>query len=55
MRALQVATRGSATQECDEFPSPHGFAHAEDYIESEKNITFWIENCAVRYSTRAGH
>jgi hypothetical protein len=37
----------------DEFPSPHGFARAEDYIGHEKNITFSDENCAVRY-TQAG-
>jgi hypothetical protein len=29
-----------ATQECNEFPSPHGFARARDYIGYEKNITF---------------
>ena len=34
----------------DEFPSPHGFAHAEDYIGYGKNSTFWIENCAVGYA-----
>ena len=31
-------------------PSPHGFARAEDYIGYEHYITFWIENCAVRYA-----
>src|SRR6516165_1749162 len=36
-----------ATDKCDEFPSPHGFARAEVY---RKNITFWVENCAVRYT-----
>src|SRR6516165_8864356 len=35
---------------CDEFPSPHGFACAEDTVGYEKNITFWIEVCAVRYT-----
>jgi hypothetical protein len=33
----------------DEFPSPHGFACAEDTIRYQKNITLWIRNCAVRY------
>jgi hypothetical protein len=31
---------GSSAGKCDEFPSPHGFARAEDYIGYEKNITF---------------
>ena len=35
-------------------PSPHGFAAAEDSIGNEENITFWGENCAVRYA-KAGH
>jgi hypothetical protein len=39
----------SATNKYDEFPSPHGFAPAEDYIGYAKNITFWIGNCVVRY------
>jgi len=43
---------GGATNKCNEFPSPHGFARAKDYIGYEKNITFWIENCAVRYTKR---
>jgi hypothetical protein len=30
------------------FPSPHGFARAEDSVGYEKNITFLIENCAAR-------
>jgi hypothetical protein len=30
----------SATDKCDEFPSPHGFARAEDTIGYQKNITF---------------
>jgi len=42
----------STTKNCDEFPSPHGFTRAEDYIGCENNITFWIENCAVRYNVR---
>src|SRR5262249_48103909 len=29
----------SATEKPDEFPSPHGFAHAEDYIGYKKTIT----------------
>src|SRR5215471_10221093 len=40
---------GGAADICDEFPSPHGFARAEDSVGYKKNITFWIENCAVRY------
>jgi hypothetical protein len=38
-----LATRtaaGSTTKKCDEFPSPHDIAHAEDYIGHEENITF---------------
>jgi hypothetical protein len=31
---------GGSTDKCDEFPSPHGFAHAKDYIGCENNITF---------------
>jgi hypothetical protein len=31
---------GGSTDKCDEFPSPHGFAHAKDYIGYEKIITF---------------
>jgi len=38
--------RGGAADKCDEFPSPHGFARAEDYIGYEQNITFWIDKCA---------
>ena len=33
-------------------PPPHGFASAEDTVGYEKNITFWIGNCAVRYAGR---
>src|SRR5215471_8633533 len=33
---------GGATDKCDEFPSPHGFARAEDYIGYKENITFWM-------------
>jgi len=44
---------GGAADKCDKFPSPHGFARAEDYIGYQKDITFWIENCAIR-STQAG-
>jgi hypothetical protein len=39
-----LATRtaaGGTAKKCDEFPSPHGFARAEDYIGYRKNITFW--------------
>jgi hypothetical protein len=32
--------RGGTAGKCDKFPSPHGFARAEDYIGYEKNITF---------------
>jgi hypothetical protein len=42
-----LATRtagGGTTKKCDEFPSPHGFARAEDYIGHRKNITFWIDS-----------
>src|SRR6516165_10971571 len=35
---------------CDEFPSPHGFAFAEDHIGYERISHFQIENCAVRYA-----
>jgi hypothetical protein len=35
---------------CSVAPSPHGFARAEDYLGYENNITFWIEDCAVRYT-----
>jgi hypothetical protein len=31
---------GRTANKCDEFPSPHGFARAEDYIGYQKNITF---------------
>jgi hypothetical protein len=31
---------GGTTGKCDEFPSPHGLAPAEDYIGYEKSITF---------------
>ena len=43
-------SRRSTTKKCDEFPSPHGFTRAEDYVGYEKSITFWIGNCAVRYT-----
>jgi hypothetical protein len=36
----QWPRRGGTADKCDEFPSPHGFARAEDYIGYEKNITF---------------
>ena len=39
-----------AAEQCDEFPSPHGFARAEDYIECEKKYNTSDENCAVRYT-----
>src|SRR6516162_11812656 len=39
--------------ECDEFPSPHGFARAEDSVGYKKTITFWIENRAVLPPERA--
>jgi hypothetical protein len=42
--------RGGNADKCDEFPSPHGFARAEDYIGYEQNITLFVENCAVRYT-----
>jgi hypothetical protein len=29
----------SAADKCDEFPSPHGFARAKDYIGYEKKIS----------------
>ena len=41
---------GNAADKCDRFPSPHGFARAEDHVGYQKHITFWIENCAVRYA-----
>ena len=40
----------SAANKYDEFPSPHGFAHAEAHVGYEKNITFWIEICIGRYT-----
>ena len=33
-----------AADKYDKFPSPHGFARAEDTIGQEKNITFWIDS-----------
>jgi hypothetical protein len=33
-----------AADKCDKFPSPHGFARAEDYIGYRKNIAFWIDS-----------
>jgi hypothetical protein len=36
----QRPRRSGAADKCYEFPSPHGFAHAKDYIGYEKNITF---------------
>jgi hypothetical protein len=51
LRARNQRPRQSrANENCDEFPSPHGFAHAEDYIGYEKEYHIWIENCAVRYT-----
>jgi hypothetical protein len=35
---------GGAADKCDKFPSPHGFARAEDYVGYRKNITFWIDS-----------
>ena len=46
-------SRGSATDQYNEFPSPHGFAHAEDQFGYQENITFWIRNCALRYAKPA--
>ena len=43
---------GSATKKCDEFPSPHGFAPAKDYIGYEKNITFLDRELIVRYTPK---
>jgi hypothetical protein len=31
---------GGNANKCDKFPSPHRFAHAEDYVGYEKIITF---------------
>src|SRR6516225_9218637 len=31
---------GRTADKCNEFPSPHGFARAEDHIGYQKNITF---------------
>jgi hypothetical protein len=33
--------------ETDEFPSPHGFARAEDYVGDVKNITSQIEELCL--------
>jgi hypothetical protein len=33
--------RGGTADKCDEFPSPHGFAPAKDYIGYEESITFF--------------
>jgi hypothetical protein len=41
---------GNTAKECNEIPSPHGFAPAEDYIGYEREYHIWIENCAVRYT-----
>jgi hypothetical protein len=39
---------------CDEFPSPHGFACAEDHIGYQKTITFFGSIIAfVRYTQAA--
>jgi hypothetical protein len=38
-RERQRPHRGGTADKCNEFPSPHGFARAEDYIGYEKNIT----------------
>ena len=46
-------SRGSATDQYNEFPSPHGFAQAEDQFGYQGNITFWIRNCALRYAKPA--
>jgi hypothetical protein len=35
---------GGAADKCDKFPTPHGFACAEDTIRYEKNIRFWIDS-----------
>jgi len=41
IRRLPVARErrdnGSTTKKCDEFPSPHGFARAKDFVGYEKN------------------
>src|SRR5215467_8132045 len=37
-----------AADKCDEFPSPHGFAHAKDHLGYERNITFWMKNFGWR-------
>ncbi|MGB8632736.1 MAG: hypothetical protein WCD69_25720, partial [Xanthobacteraceae bacterium] len=44
-----------ANKNCDEFPSPHGFARAKDHIGYEKNITFLIAKlcCALRPTVAA--
>ena len=52
---------GSAAKKYDEFPSPHGFARAEDYIGYGRISHFWIENCSfdprryVRFWVISGH
>jgi hypothetical protein len=40
-RPLATRTAGGGTKKkCDEFPSPHDVARAEDYIGHEEDITF---------------
>jgi len=39
-RRKRPRSGGGTADKCDEFPSPHGFARAEDYIGCENNITF---------------
>jgi len=58
--AMRTAA-GSAAKKYDEFPSPHGFARAEDYIGYGRISHFWIENCSfdprryVRFWVISGH
>src|SRR5262249_61714305 len=39
---------GGATDKCNEFPSPHGFARAQDYIGYQRKSHYLNEKFAVR-------
>src|SRR5262249_54483873 len=43
-----------AAEQCNEFPSPHGFTRAEDYIgQKTKYHIFGLRNCAAVTPERA--
>jgi hypothetical protein len=44
LRPREERPRGNdPRKKFDEFPPPHGFTRAKNYIGHEKNITFWAE------------